>query len=185
MEIWKHIAGHPGYCVSDQGRVRSARMILRPFVVKSTGYMQINLSKRTRHFVHRLVAAAFCEKLGGVVNHLNGIKADNRAVNLEWTTQAANNLHNYRVLGQPGSCSGRQGARHPKSIPVIAKCILTGDELWFASGSDAKRALPRLTSTGIAASCKGKIRHHAGYVFRYAQDEMAQFAPTTKQQRAA
>lgn len=179
MENWKDIPGHPGYRVSDQGGVCSARKTLRPFVVKSTGYMQVNLSKRSRHFVHRLVAGAFCGEPREVVNHLNGIKSDNRAINLEWTTQAANNVHRHRELGHPGSCAGRQGAHHPKSIPVIATCIATGEETRYASGSDACRE-KGFTSTGIAAACKGKISHHAGYRFRYAQDELADFGPVRR-----
>jgi len=170
--------------VSDQGAVRSPRKQLKPFLVKSTGYLQVNLSGRTRHFVHRLVASAFCGHPCEVVNHINGIKTDNRACNLEWTTQSANNAHRHRALGVPGSCLGRYGERHPKSIPVIATCIASGESTRYESGSDACRA-KGFTSTGIAACCKGKIAHHAGYTFRYAQDEMAQFAPTTKQQRAA
>ena len=184
MEIWKNIPGHPGYAVSDTGRVRSQRMVLKPFVVKSTGYMQVNLSKRSRHFVHRLVAAAFCAPRGDVVNHLNGDKADNRAENLEWTTQRENNIHKHRVLGVDGSCIGRFGGAHPKSIPVVATCIATGEATFFASGTEASRA-KGFTSTGIAACCKGKNAHHAGYLFRYATaEDLAQWAPAERRAAA-
>ena len=179
MEIWKDIPGHPGYRVSNLGRIRSTRKILSPFVVKSTGYMQVNLSKRTRHFAHRLVASAFCGEPNEVVNHLNGVKSDNRASKLEWTTQGANNTHRHRVLGYPGSCAGRVGARHPKSIPIIATCVATGEEIRYESGSDATRD-KGFTSTGISASCRGKIAHHAGYRFRYAEDELAMWAPVRR-----
>lgn len=174
METWKDIPGHPGYKVSDRGRICSSRKVLTPFIVKSTGYMQVNLSKRSRHFVHRLVAMAFCGQPGGVVNHLNGVKSDNRSANLEWTTPALNNRHKHAVLGIPGSCLGRFGERHPKSIPVIATCIETGEETRYASGSDATRD-KGFTSTGISASCKGRIDSHSGYRFRYASDELAEF----------
>lgn len=180
MEAWKDIPGHPGYAVSDAGRICSKRKVLKPFIVKSTGYMQVNLSNRSRHFVHRLVAAAFCAPRGDVVNHLNGDKADNRAANLEWTTARGNNLHSYRVLGTRPSSLGKFGAKHPKSIPVVATCIATGVETLYASGSDATRA-KGFTSTGISTCCKGKNAHHAGYLFRYATDEdLAQWAPAER-----
>jgi hypothetical protein len=48
-------------------------------------------------FVHRIVAAAFIGPCpdGLEINHKNGIKLDNRAENLEYTTRSANMKHAY------------------------------------------------------------------------------------------
>jgi hypothetical protein len=116
-ETWKDIAGFEGrYQVSDLGRVRSlprkqrythwrtgeelfrstAGRILATQTVNS-GYGIVHLhadNQRVARLVHRLVADAFLPPPAKpLVNHLNGNKADNRAVNLEWVTDTENKLH--------------------------------------------------------------------------------------------
>jgi len=53
-------------------------------------------------YLHRLIAQTFIpnpeNKLE--VNHLNGIKGDNRIINLEWCTRAENIQHSFDVLGK-------------------------------------------------------------------------------------
>lgn len=68
------------------------------------GYLRISLTNETtRRFIpiHRMVALAFVEGRSTtnlVVNHINGIKTDNRSENLEWTTVRGNSLHYWKVL---------------------------------------------------------------------------------------
>ncbi|CAB5079545.1 NUMOD4 [uncultured Caudovirales phage] len=113
MENWKDIPGFEGrYQVSDLGRVRSlprlvrsvskrgleferpvGGVILRPGSCR--GYLIVNLSGRGTIAVHLLVARAFlpCEELGLQVNHIDGIKAHNQRINLEWVTIKENQDH--------------------------------------------------------------------------------------------
>lgn len=63
-----------------------------------TGYREIGFridGERARFLVHRLVARAFVDGYedGLCVNHINGIKTDNRAENLEWVSLARNTEH--------------------------------------------------------------------------------------------
>ena len=109
-EIWKDIKGFEGrYQVSNMGRVRSLDrwrlnerphfikgMMLNPSLNKRSGYLRVSLSDGHRNYKHiemqRLVALHFVPgyKKGLVVNHINEIKTDNRAENLEWCTYQYN-----------------------------------------------------------------------------------------------
>jgi len=103
-EAWKKIEEYPGYLVSSFGNVWSnklKRIIIAP--KDKDGYSRIGLwkqQKKKHHFVHRLVAEAFIPNPDNkpVVNHINGVKGDNRSENLEWNTVLENEQHSRSVL---------------------------------------------------------------------------------------
>jgi len=142
-EIWKDIEGYNKiYQVSNLGRVRSLDRkifnngngawcnqkgkVLKPNT-DSGGYPYVGLydvnNKRTSSVkVHRLVAFAFCGgyEEGLEVNHINGIRNDNRAENLEWVTRSGNSRHRFKLGYRMPS-----GERNPASklknehLPII------------------------------------------------------------------
>lgn len=96
-----------GYTVREDGEVRSRfGRIIKP-QASSAGYLRVELftaGSGRKHLVHRLVAKAFVANPDGKphVNHVDGNKANNNAVNLEWVTQSENQIHAYRLGLQKG-----------------------------------------------------------------------------------
>jgi len=117
IEIWKDYPGYEGfYMVSNLGRVASfytrndhigkMKKILKQ---KLQTYYKVTICKfgvKKDMLVHRMVATVFCENniksKYNQVNHIDGIKTNNRADNLEWCTSKMNRQHAYRTGLQVG-----------------------------------------------------------------------------------
>lgn len=102
---YKKLEGFFGYYASSEGVIYSTRKSgFRPLKPKlrRDGYHEVCLYKdRKQHYrmVHRLIAAAFIENAEEkpCVNHKNGVKTDNRLVNLEWVTYSENTAHAFET----------------------------------------------------------------------------------------
>lgn len=163
-EVWKPVLGWEGlYQVSNLGQVRSLDRvvcytgrygntchrtfkgkILRP--CRNQGYLDVVLACQdyTKSCqVHRLVAQVFVDNPDNKpqVNHINGVKDDNRADNLEWVTSSENIKHAVgKGLFVPvltDEFKTRIGQLSKNSCPVI--CTDTGDR--FKSCAEADRML--------------------------------------------
>lgn len=158
MEIWKTI--YDGYQVSNLGRVKSLKNGVEKILKhrQRKGYYLVQLYIEGRKIypsVHKLVALAFVPNLENKpdINHLNGNKADNRALNLEWCTKSENQIHSVYVL--------KRGIR---TTPVL--CLETNEE--YRSIQEAGE-LNNTDCSAIVRCCKGKAETAGGFHWKYAE----------------
>lgn len=104
-ELWQDIKGFEGiYWISNFSRIKSQINNNIPRLIKTTathgGYRYVILCNKAKYVkrVHRLVAETFIPNPFNLpqINHINGVKTDNRLENLEWCTSSQNATHAYQ-----------------------------------------------------------------------------------------
>jgi hypothetical protein len=158
-----------GYKILRDGSILGIRGNPIAFTVKN-GYSQMNitLNGKTKSFlVHRLVALEYCLNPSNKkeVNHINGIKTDNRVENLEWVTRSENIKHGISTGLIKKSMVYRLGKKHWKSIPVLQykdDSLITK----FESSGDASRKTG-FHRVSIQDACTGKLKTYKGFTWKY------------------
>ncbi len=176
IEIWKQVNSIDGlgefedwYWVSSFGRVKSTRgneKILRQSD-NGSGYLRVYLrtldGKRKMMYTHRLVGLVFVEghsKERNQSNHINEVKTDNRAVNLNWMSAKQN-----ANFGTRNERVAEKLANGITSKPVIGTCVTTGKVIEFPSIAEAQRN--GFHSSNISYCCNGKSKTHKGYKWKF------------------
>lgn len=97
----KVIINDQAYIVHNNGNVYSTRYnrFTKMGSTRKDGYVVANFVNANM-FIHRVIAITFLNNPENKpqVNHINGLKSDNRIENLEWVTISENTIHAYDVL---------------------------------------------------------------------------------------
>lgn len=134
-EIWKDVIGMGDkYAISNQGNVisKNYRNTNKPHLLRvkrKNNYSRFKVYVNgcdIELLVHKVVAMHFIPNPENKphVNHINGIKNDNRVCNLEWVTKSEDVLHRYHTLKIPAA-KGKTGLNNKMSKPVEMICPTT------------------------------------------------------------
>lgn len=157
-EIWKEIENYEElYWVSNLGRVKSKRKILKPI---NSEYLKVGLSKNgkeTTKYIHRLVAETFLGKSDLQVNHKDENKHNNCVDNLEWITFKEN--MNY------GTKQDRESLIKTKYN--VLQYDLNGNLIkkWFNLREIIQNT--NYKKSNIQYCCLGKNKTAYGYIWKY------------------
>lgn len=158
-ENWRAVPGHPGYEVSDLGRVRSYRnrqghptptpRLLSPAIVQ--GYRHIKLGRSRQTKVHLLVLEAFVGPRpdGMLCRHLDGNPLNNRLSNLRWGTPEENyadrHLHGTH---NSGSRNGRAVIDERAAVEIKRRAVAGEKHAAIAQDFGVSRGIVANISAG-------------------------------------
>ena len=166
--MWTDIDGFDGYEVSDSGFVRNRKTgrELSQFP-NNRGYLRVSIrssvdGKYRNVLVHRLVAAAYVsndnQRIKTQVNHINEVKSDNRACNLEWISPSENVNYETGI------------ARRAKTQSYSVVMHYKGIDVYFDSAQDVERRTG-IPAKSVQKCCVGKLSTSHGALFRYTNCE--------------
>jgi NUMOD4 motif-containing protein len=173
VEFWRPVPRYPDYDVSSFGRVRSWRTIrplgnhggtesarrksprlMSPHVPKA-GYPIVALGRTMKEnkgkalAVHRIVALAFLPNPDRLpsVNHLTGLKTDNRLDGLKWASWSEQSKHAWEF------------GLHKRDRFAVSKKMVDARRPYRPVSDDTVRMIRNMLADGIS---QGQIRRWSG-----------------------
>jgi len=193
-EIWVKILLENGEClISNLGRIKRGDIVVNCKAggkriypskiinqyINSNGYSKVLLYKKI-YAVHRLVALAFIPNPENkrAVNHINGVKSDNKVQNLEWVTDKENTQHSYDKLNRkPADFLFRRGEKH-RDAKKIVQYELDGTfvKVW-GSIIDAANSLGHKSYRNISECVRNKSKSAYGYLWKLYDGNLSNIEP--------
>lgn len=189
-EVWKDIPEFEGfYMASNMGRIKSldrhtqyirkrdsipSNRFFKGRIIKASFYglylichLKIDQKKVSVKY-HRVICSIFHPNIHNLpeVNHINEIKTDNRADNLEWCTR----LHNSH-WGTAIERARNALINHPSNSVTIYQFTVDGKFVAkYPSANEAERTTG-INAVNIISVCNNKKSSSAGgYLWSYTQD---------------
>ncbi|CAG8516573.1 277_t:CDS:1 [Acaulospora colombiana] len=166
MEVWLSVKTASEFLVSNLGRIKNNKgRILSANPCKRKGYIRINLKINgtyTSRAVHILVAQAFISNPENkpYVNHINGIKYDNRVINLEWVTPKENAER--KIFPNPS---------HSNSRKIVQK-TLDGNVIRIWDSIALASSTLKISGPHISQCCSKKLNTTGGWRWMYYEDHI-------------
>lgn len=166
---FRPIKDYPGYLISNYGEVYSSKSdkILTQYI-DNIGYYRtqiINENGKIKKRIHRLVAGAFCEPASKNhihVDHKDGNKLNNMAINLRWATPSENAKNAHR--NNSNLSQGRAVLKYSKTGKYLRK---------YRSIRSAAKAVGLKSHKEIIKCCNDKTNRKTsrGFKWKYIEEK--------------
>lgn len=157
-EGWRNAVNCPGYSVHPEGLLKGRRDTLMKGGRDKDGYTIFCIQDAGKPSItkklHRVMVETFLGAIpeGMCVNHINGVKDDNRICNLEVVTYSANTIHAFEVLKRPPSSASHIGSNNPNAVFTEDDVRLIRQR--HANGETGKAIA---TSLGVSTPCINRM----------------------------
>ncbi len=132
LEEWKQINDYPNYYISNLGVIRNdkTKRIMK-LITDKAGYLHINLCKDgiQKYFLHhQLMGLHFIPNPENYkqIDHINGIRNDNRLINLRWGNSSQNNRNRKKKTNRSSQYQGVSWKKINKKW--IAQISINGED---------------------------------------------------------
>lgn len=192
-EEWVVCEDYPFYMINREGQVKSnlTNKILKTARLK-TGYVCVGLRKGGKSYtvrLHRLLAKAFIPNPHNKphVDHINGVRDDNRVENLRWCTNKENqnfelakinNSNARKGKKQSIECVEKRAKALQKSIgKKVNQYTLDGEYVASYNSFNEARRLTGVWDASVRNCCIGRFKQAGGYIWRFATEVTFENSP--------
>ena len=178
--IWKDIPEFNGlYQISNTGEIKSIDgcviktqhkgKILRQNI-SHKGYRRITIkigNKKKTYPIHRIVAKSFVKNprpdIYDQVNHIDGVKSNNNASNLEWCNNSLNQIH----ANKTGLNTNRIKKSYEGSCKPVAQYSIDGDLIGVYKSARIAELDTGVPYKSISLCCCGGTHTAYGSVWKF------------------